>query len=168
MLPVAGRVVEPLLSFVGIQGHLPVNLYRKCIVLDTIQGKPARAVIEGRRNRTQQPVLQDANAAHAALVEIQPVIRDPAFGITRERNTPQEFEQRALELHAIRFSFQLVAGKMDGQAPASVGVLGWISEIRQAWRTFAPPYLPHRRCVHDLKFLSWCIFSDAFQCMLTL
>ena len=56
----------------------------------------------------------------------------------------------------------------NGRAPASVGVLGWISEIRQAWRTFAPPYLLHRRRVHDLKFLSWCIFSDAFQCMLIL
>jgi len=111
MLPVAGRVVEPLLSFVGIQGHLPVDIHVKCMVLDTIQGKPALAVIECRRNCAQQPVLQNPNAAHTALVEIEPVIRDPAFGLTGERNPPQEFEQGSLERNTILFSFQLVAGK---------------------------------------------------------
>jgi len=80
MFSVDFGVVQSLLSFVGIQGHLPVDLHRKRIVLDTIQRKPARAVIEGRRNRTQQPVLQDPDATDAALIEIQPVIRDPAFG----------------------------------------------------------------------------------------
>lgn len=116
MLPVAGRVVQPLLSFVSIQGHLPVDLYRKRMVLDTIQGKPVCAVIECARNRTQQPVLQDPNAADAALVVIQPLIRDQAFRRTFEWPTPQEFKQSCLERNAIRFPFQLVAGKMDRQA----------------------------------------------------
>ena len=58
-------------------------------------------------------------------------------------------------------------GKKDGQASASVGVLGWRSEVLQAWRTFAPSL---RRCrgVHELKILPCGIFSDAFQRMLTL
>ncbi len=111
MLPVAGCMVQPLLSFVSVQGHLPVDLHRKRIVLDTIQRKSARAVIEGCRNRAQLPVLQEPNAAHAALVEIQPVIRDPAFRRTFERHTPQEFEQSGLERNAIRFPFQLMGRK---------------------------------------------------------
>src|ERR1700730_562689 len=86
------------------------------MVLDTIQGEPTRAVIKGRRNCAQQPVLQDPNAADAALVEVEPVIRHPAFCRTFERNSPQEFEERGLERNAICFPFQLVAGKMDRQA----------------------------------------------------
>ncbi len=111
MFSVDFGVVQSLLPFVGIQSHLSVDLHRKCIVLDTIQRKPARAVIEGRRNRTQQPVLQDPDATDAALVEIQPVIRDPAFRRTFERHTPQEFEQSGLERNAIRFPFQLMGRK---------------------------------------------------------
>ncbi len=76
MFPVAGRVVQPLLSFVSIQGHLPVDIHWKRMVLDTIQGKPGQSVIECRRNRAQQPVFQDSDATHATLVEIEPVIRD--------------------------------------------------------------------------------------------
>jgi len=116
MLPVRFCVVQPLLSFVGIQGHLPVDIHVKCMILNTIQGKPARPVIERRRNGAQQPVLQDSNAADATLVEIQPVIGDPAFRRTFERHTPQEFEERSLERNAINFPFQLVTGKMDRQA----------------------------------------------------
>lgn len=48
MLPVRFGVVQSLLSFVGIQGHLPIDIDVKGIVLDTIQGEPACAVIEGR------------------------------------------------------------------------------------------------------------------------
>ncbi len=116
MLPVRFRVVQSLLSFVRIQGHLPVDIHVKCMVLDTIQGEPACAVIERRRNGAQQPVLQDPNAADAALVEVEPVVRDPAFCRTYKWHPPQEFKQSSLERHAIRFSFQLVARKMDQQA----------------------------------------------------
>ena len=116
MLPIDFRVVQPLLSLIRIQGHLSVNLHRKRIVLDTIQRELARTVIEGRRNRAQQPVLQNPNTAHTAHVEIQPVICDPAFRRTCKWHTPQEFEKRGLERNTICFSFQLVAGKMDRQA----------------------------------------------------
>ena len=116
MFSVDFSVVQSLLSFISVQGHLPVDLHRKRIVLDTIQGKPACAVIEGRRNRAQQPILQDPDTAHAALVEIEPVIRDLAFCRTCKWHTPQEFEQGGLERNAIRFPFQLVAGKMNRQA----------------------------------------------------
>jgi hypothetical protein len=44
------------------------------------------------------------------------MIRHPAFRRAVEWHTPQEFKQGSLERHAIRFSFQLVAGKMDRQA----------------------------------------------------
>src|SRR5258708_33123832 len=86
------------------------------MILTSSQGKPAPPVIERRRNGAQQPVLQDSNAADATLVEIQPVIGDPAFRRTFERHTPQEFEERSLERNAINFPFQLVTGKMDRQA----------------------------------------------------
>ena len=71
MLPVRFRVVQSLLSFVRIQGHLPVDIHVKRMVLNTIQGEPACAVIERRRNGTQQPVLQEPNAADAALIEVE-------------------------------------------------------------------------------------------------
>lgn len=55
MFPIAGRVIEPLLSLVGIQGHLLEDIHWKRMVLDTVQGKPGQSVIECRRNRAQQP-----------------------------------------------------------------------------------------------------------------
>src|SRR5258706_13632658 len=84
--------------------------------MTTTQGSPARPFTGRPQNGAQQPVLQDSNAADATLVEIQPVIGDPAFRRTFERHTPQEFEERSLERNAINFPFQLVTGKMDRPA----------------------------------------------------
>src|SRR5258708_3764420 len=132
MFSVDFSVVQSLLSFISVQGHLPVDLHRRRIVLDTIQGKPACAVIEGRRNRAQQPVLQNPDTANTALVEIQPVIRDPALRQTCKWHTPQEFEQGGLERNAIHFSFQLLAARMDpNQLPPFAS--GW-RRRRQAKR----------------------------------
>src|SRR5260221_6124379 len=116
MFSVDFSVVQSLLSFISVQGHLPVDLHRRRIVLDTIQGKPACALMEARRTGAQQQVLQNPDTANTALVEIQPVIRDPVLRRTCKWHTPQEFEQGGLERNAIHFSFQLVAGKMDRQA----------------------------------------------------
>ena len=52
------------------------------------------------------------------LVEIEPVICDPAFGWTFERYASQQFEERTPELNAILLSLQLVARKMDWEATA--------------------------------------------------
>src|SRR5215831_14965604 len=88
------------------------------MVLDTIQRKPALAIIKGCGDGTQQPVFQEANTADAALIEIEPVICDPPFGWAFQRHASQQFEEGTLELNAILLSLQLVAGKVDWQATA--------------------------------------------------
>src|SRR5450755_3113150 len=118
MFSVDFGVVQSLLPFVGIQSHLPIDVHGERMVLNTIQRKPVLAIIKGCGDGTQQPVLQEANTADAALVEIEPVICDPAFGWTFERNPSQQFEERTLELNAVLLSLQLVAGKMDWEATA--------------------------------------------------
>jgi hypothetical protein len=118
VFPVDFGVVQPLLPFVGVQSHLPIDVHGEGMVLNTIQRKPALAIIKGCGDGTQQPVFQEANTANAALIEIEPVICDPPFGWTFQRHASQQFEECTLELNAILLSLQLVAGKVDWEAPA--------------------------------------------------
>jgi len=97
---------------------LPIDVHGEGMILNTIQRKPALAIIKGCGDGTQQPVLQEANTADAALVEVEPVVRDPTVSGTFQRHASQEFEERTLKLNTVLLSFQLVPGKMDGEATA--------------------------------------------------
>jgi len=72
---------------------------------------PEKVCSRRHRGLPKPRAAASPSRAHAALVEIQPVIRDPAFRRTFERHTPQEFEQSGLERNAIRFPFQLMGRK---------------------------------------------------------
>ncbi len=116
MFSVAFGIFQFLLPFVGIQGHLPTDVRRRGMVLQAVKGKGVLAFIEGSGDRAHQPVLQHADTANAALVEIHPIGADERFRIAAQRHFFQERQQRGLELKTILFPLQEIPRKMDRQA----------------------------------------------------
>ncbi len=133
MFSVAFRVFEFLLPLRGIEGHLPQDVRRQDMILQTIQGKLLLAFIESSGDRTHQPVLQDPDTANTALVEIDPIGADQRFHITAQWHLFQQRDQGRLELQTIRFPFEPIARKVDGQtAPADLPIE--LSKVEQIIR----------------------------------
>ena len=101
MLPVACRILQFLLPFRRVNRHLPVDVNQRGMVLYPVKAKRVMPFIEGCGDGTQQPILENADTANTAFVEIQPVRRDECFCIAMERNFLEECKEDRLELGTI-------------------------------------------------------------------
>src|SRR5205823_8648813 len=116
MLLAARRVMQFLLPCRRLQCHTLALGNRKRTFLEAFQEQFTLSSSQACRQRTHEPVFQDANAADTSLVEIRPLI-DQRLDLDLERNLLQQGQQSALERLLIGFMLKLIAREVDFQAP---------------------------------------------------
>ncbi len=117
MLAATGSVMQLLFPGGSLHRHTLTLRLRQCLLLKACQGQDRLALRKGRCHCTYQPVLQHPHAANAALIEIGPLMQQ-CFLVNLQRHLLKQSQQHALKGALIRLVLELVARKMNLQAPA--------------------------------------------------